>query len=349
MVIEMNSKERVYNTFRGEAVDRAPRFVWLHSVCVKRLAEHFGIPESEVDFAIGNDVLQSWLSINAQMERPAEQGEEFVDEFGITWKRDGYYNMVIKNPLADLEADEIAAYPMPDPYAESRYAVFEELKKKHGDTHFIGADVSGTLFEPAYHMRGMENLLCDMAIGGEEADILLDRLADFSQKVAVEAIKRGADWIWLGDDQGSQASMIAGPDLWRKYFKPRMANIIKAIRAERPDAIVAYHSCGAISPIIPDLYEIGINLLNPIQDSAVGMNHAQIREQFPKFVMGCGLDTQQFMPSASEDEIREAVRQKLELLGSEGYYMYMASHTIQPDVSTENILAMIETLDKHKQ
>ena len=344
----MNSRERVYKLFSGEKTDRIPRFIWLHDECKKRIADKYNIPKDEVDFFIGNDVLQSWLSINAQMERPALQGEEFIDEFGITWKRDGYYNMVIKNPLADMTAEEIANYSMPDPYNEERYKVFENLKNKYQKDYFIGADISGTIFEPAYHMRGMENLLIDMALESEEADILFDKLTDFSIKVAQEAVKRGADWIWLGDDQGTQLAMICGPELWRKYFKPRMIKIINSIRELKPDMIIAYHSCGSIEPIIPDLVEIGINLLNPIQESAADMDHANIRERFPKLVMGCGLDTQQFMPNASVEEVSDAVKEKINQLNKNGYYMYMASHTIQPDVSTEKIMAMVDVLNLKK-
>ena len=344
----MNSRERVYKLFNGEKTDRIPRFIWLHDECKRRISEKYNVSKDEVDLFIGNDVLQTWLSINAQMERPAAQGEEFVDEFGITWKRDGYYNMVIKNPLAEMDAGEIRAYHMPDPYNEERYRVFEELKTKYQSEYFIGADISGTIFEPAYHMRGMENLLIDMALESEEADILFDKLTDFSIKVAQEAVRRGADWIWLGDDQGTQISMICGPELWRKYFKPRMIKVINAIRELKNDMIIAYHSCGSIEPIIPDLVEIGIDLLNPIQESATDMNHEIIRQRFPKLVMGCGLDTQQFMPNASVEEIKNAVKDKIKLLNKNGYYMYMASHTIQPDVSTEKIIAMLEVLNSNK-
>ena len=342
----MTSKERVLAAIRRQPVDRVPRFVWLGETVTRRLAEHYGVPEEDVTLAAGNDVLQTWLSINGQMERPAVQGERFVDEWGITWERSGYYNAVVVHPLAELEATEIAAYPFPDPLAPERFARLRYLLDTYGDTHFVGADVSGTLFEPAYHLRGMDNLLADMILESEECAVLLDRLCDFSTAVAVEAAKMGAHWIWLGDDLGTQQSMIMSPELWRNTLKWRLKKVIDAVRAVQPEAIIAYHSCGAIAPVIGDLVEIGVDVLNPLQESCENIDHTAIKQQYgDRITMMCGLDTQQFMPGATPDEMAAATVAKLQELGEKGGYIFAASHTIQPDVPLENILAMLQAAD----
>ena len=337
----MNSKERVYNSILRKAVDRSPQFIWLGGTVAQMIAEKEGIAPEAVNAFIGNDIMQTWLSINGQMERPAAEGETFTDEWGIIWKRQGYYNSPVSHPLSGLNADQIARYPFPDPRKPQRFAVLDALIDTYGKTHFIGVDISGSLFEPAYHLRGMEDLLMDMIAGEPEAQILLDRIGEFTGDVAQEALKRDIDWVWLGDDVGTQQDMIMSPALWREWFKPRMAQLIQRIRGYRPDMIIAYHSCGSVWPIVGDLAEIGINVLNPIQESAVGMNQKEIKSKYGReLTLMCGVDTQQFLPHAGVQAVKDAVKEKDTALSEGGGYIKAVSHSVQPDVPMENIYAL---------
>ena len=343
----MNSKERVYASINHKNPDRIPRFIWFGKETRKSLSEVMGVTSLEIDFKAGNDILQTWLSINGQMEKDVPDHTQFVDEWGITWKREGVHNMVAVNPMADMEADEIKAYKLPDPLAPERYTELEALISEYGNEYFIGADVSGSLFEPAYHLRGMENLMIDMAMDGEEIEILLDRICEITTIIAKEAVKRGVDWIWLGDDLGSQINMLMSPDMWRKFLKPRMAKIISEIRSIKSDMIIAYHSCGSMYHVIPDLIEIGINVLNPIQESAEGMNHQKIKAAYgDKLTMMCGPDTQQFLINAAPEVVMKKTRELIETLGKNGGYIFAVSHHIQPGTPTENIFAIFEELKK---
>jgi uroporphyrinogen decarboxylase len=343
METTMNSKQRVYNSILRKPVDRSPQFIWLGGTVAPTIAEKEGIPPEEVNAFIGNDIMQTWLSINGQMERPAAEGETFVDEWGINWERQGYYNAPIIHPLSGLDEEKIPKYPLPDPRKRERFDALEALIAKYGKTHFIGADLSGSLFEPAYHLKGMEELLMDMAGGESEAEVLLDRLCEFTGDLAEEALKRDIDWVWLGDDVGTQQGMIMSPALWRQWLKPRMAKLIKRIRGCRPDAIVAYHSCGSVWPIVDDLAEIGINVLNPVQESAAGMNQGEIKAKYGHaLTLMCGVDTQQFLPSASPEAVKKAVREIDKKLSNGGGYILAVSHSVQPDVSLENIYALFE-------
>lgn len=342
----MNSKERVYAALRFQEPDRVPRFVWLGTGTVKLLTEKLGISPLELELKLGNDVLATWVSINGEMAREVPEGTEFTDEWGNTWKREGYYNMVIGHPLKGRDAEFIRNYPLPAPYSPKRYEYLEYLVKKYGSSHFIGADVSGVLFEPAYHLRDMEDLMVDMAMENEEVDILLDRLVGFCISVSVECIKKGADWIWLGDDLGSQKGMLMSPAMWRKYFKPRMKRIIDGIRSYKRDAIIAYHSCGSMYPVIGDLAEVGINVLNPIQESAEGMDQERIKKEFgDRIALMCGVDTQQFLVNATPQQVREKTREIVGKLNRSGGFIFAASHSIQPDTPEENIFALFDELD----
>ena len=342
----LTSKERVYRAIQHEQTDRPPRFIWLGEKAAQKIAEKLAIPEKDVNIHIGNDVLQTWLSINGQMERKAEPGESFTDEWGITWKREGCYNTVVINPLCNLSAAEIAAHPFPDPLAPERYTGLKRLLAEYGDSHFIGADISGTIFEPAYHLRGMETLLADMMLESGEAEVLLDRVCDFSLAVAEECARLSVDWIWLGDDIGTQKGMIMSPGLWRRAIKPRMKKVIDCIKAIQPEMCIAYHSCGTVSPVIEDLIEIGVNVLNPIQESALDMDQNVIKCLYgSRLTMMCGLDTQQFLPNAAPEEAATATRKKIDTLHKGGGYIFAASHTIQPDIPINTILSMIQEAD----
>ena len=342
----MTSKERVLASLNHQKPDRVPRYVWLGGEVRRRLREKHGLSNLELDLKIGNDILQTWVSVNGEMERDVPQGAEFVDDFGITWKRDGAYNMVVNHPMRGLGADALRAYTLPDPRDPARCENLARLVADHGRDKLIGGDVSGALFEPAYYLRGMEDFLTDLAEDGEEAGIILDKIEAFTTALSLECVARGVDWIWLGDDLGSQQGMLMGPALWRAHFKPRMKRIIGAIRAARPGMPVAYHSCGSMAPVIPDLIEVSVNVLNPLQESAAGMDHAEIKRVYgDRLTLMCGLDTQQFLPRATPDEIRRATREKVETLGKDGGYIFAVSHHIQGDTSDEQINAMLEALE----
>lgn len=342
----MNSKERVYAALNFQKPDRVPRFVWFGTGAIEMLTRKYGISPLELELKCGNDILQTWVSINGEMMRDVPDGSEFTDEWGITWKREGFYNMAAVHPLQGKDVGFIKDYRLPDPYSAKRYKYLEYLLNEYGDKYFIGADVSGSLFEPAYHLRNMEDLMVDMALGNEAVDVLLDKLVEFTTAVAIECVKKGVDWIWLGDDLGSQKSMLMSPATWRKYFKPRMKRIIDAIRAVKKDIFIAYHSCGSMYPVIGDLVEIGINVLNPIQESAEGMVQEDVKKEFgDRLALMCGVDTQQFLVDATPEMVRDKTCEIIEKLGYNGGFIFAASHHIQQDTPEENIRALFQALD----
>jgi len=342
----MISKQRVYAAISHKPCDKPPRFIWFSTPTKTMIKEQLGLSENKFLHDFGNDILSTWVSINGEMERDIEPGKTHTDDWGITWKKEGYYNMVIDHPLKGKSLEQIKNYILPDPFSESRYSELERLIQNYGDEYFIGADVSGTIFEPAYHLRHMEELMMDLVQNKNEANVLLDKITDFSVKVAIESIKRGVDWVWLGDDMGAQYGMMISPDMWRKYFKPRMKNAIDLIRDYKKDTIIAYHSCGSMYPIVGDLVELGIDVLNPIQESASNMDQKEFKAEFgDEITLMCGPDTQMFLATASEQEVYDKTCEKIVQLGKNGGYIFAVSHTLQPDVPLENICAMIKALN----
>ena len=343
----MNSKERVFCSLDFKKPDRVPRYIWFGLETRKILAKKFGIKPFDVDFKFGNDILQDWVSINGEMERDIPKNSTYIDEWGITWERKDIYNNVKVHPLKGKDIEYAKKYKFPDPKKPERFKKLEYLLKNFGSEYFIGSDTSSNFFDPACHLRGMEDLMIDMAEDNDVLKILLRELEEFCITVSMESIDRGADWVWMGDDLGSQEGMLISPDMWRRYIKPRMKKVIDILRDYKKDVIIAYHSCGSIRPIIEDLVDIGINVLNPIQESAQNMNQLEIKKEFgDKVTMMCGLDTQNFLLNASEEEIEEMVYKKIDELGYNGGFIFGVSHAIQPDIPMENILTMFKALDE---
>ncbi|OPZ83407.1 MAG: methylcobalamin:coenzyme M methyltransferase [bacterium ADurb.Bin429] len=339
----MTPKTRVYAALRRESADRAPMWMWYHPAWYDRFRAAFGWEAEEADTRLGNDIKQVHISINREMFRPLAPGARYTDAWGVMWAREGWYNQVVTNPLSEADVTALADYAFPDPEEPGRYDALARLCEVYGHDFFIGADVSGSIFEPCYHIRGMDRLLVDMLEAPEAVAPFLDHAADFTTRVCLRTLELPVDWIWLGDDVGGQEAMLLSPALWRELLKPRLAGIIAAVKAARPEIIVAYHSCGAIRPIITELIEIGVDVLNPLQPLCPAMNPLALKRDFgAKLAFMGGLDTQEFLIHATPDEVRAHAHA---LIGGMGMgYIFAASHTIQPDTPMENVLALSETI-----
>jgi uroporphyrinogen decarboxylase len=172
---------------------------------------------------------------------------------------------------------------------------------------------------------------------------MMKRSTEFSIALSEAACQRfDLDWLWLGDDAGGQQSMLMSPVLWRDMVKPLLKQ--NADVGKQHGLYVAFHSCGAIRPIIPDLIEIGVDVLNPVQCNCPGMNPLDLKKEFGRDLafMG-GVDTQGVLPHGTADEVRQATAQLLEGMTTDGGgYILAASHTVPPETPDENIFAMYD-------
>jgi uroporphyrinogen decarboxylase len=338
----MTGKARVRAALARQAVDRTPMWMWYHAEIYARLRARFGWDAEEADARLGNDIKQVHISINREMFRPLPPGEPFVDAWGVTWVKEGWYNQVCRNPLADADVSAILDYRFPDPDEPGRYDALDRLCERYGE-FYLGADVSGSIFEPCYHVRGMDRLLCDMIDAPEAVETFFDHATAFTTAVCLRALERPIDWIWLGDDVGGQEAMMLSPSLWRALLKPRLAGIITRVKAAKPGIAVAYHSCGAMLPIIPDLIEIGVDVLNPLQPLCPGMHPPDLAAHYgDRLAFMGGLDTQDFLLHVTPAEVKAHARELIAAMGPG--YIFAASHTIQPDTPLENVLALSEAI-----
>ncbi|NLF40241.1 hypothetical protein GX586_12405, partial [bacterium] len=188
---------------------------------------------------------------------------------------------------------------------------------------------------------GMEKATMDLAAAPALARAMLDAAGEFSVRLAEQACDRFAiDWLWTGDDVGGQQNLIMSPRCWRDMVKPHLARIF-AVGTSR-GLWVAYHCCGSLRPIIPDLIEIGLDVLNPIQCNCPGMDPFELKKEYGSALsfMG-GVDTQDLLPNGSADEVYRATLRLVEGMTADGGgYVLAASHAVPPETPIENIFAM---------
>ena len=342
MSAKMNGKQRVHAALRREPVDRVPVFMWFHPQTAQRLARLLEIPASRVAEAMGDDVRQTWVNNNYAMEGIVHErdGESHLDFWGVKWTKQHGFNQITGFPLIHARREEVLQYRFPTEHLSELLRLMLPVME-FGQDYFIGCDVSPCAFEMYWRLRGMENAILDIATDPELAHEMFRRCADFAIDLSQAACDQFAlDWLWTGDDVASQLSMLMSPRTWRSLIKSHLARV--AAGGKRKGLWVAYHCCGALKPIIPDLIEIGIDVLNPVQCTCPGMDPLDLKAEFGNQLcfMG-GVDTQGVLPSGTVKEVRRATARLIEGMTSNGGgYILAASHTIPPETPDDNIFAM---------
>jgi uroporphyrinogen decarboxylase len=256
-----------------------------------------------------------------------------------------------RNPLAQatsLTALRQFAFPEIDVRDQIK-PVSRRVMAFHRQGMAVGCNLphlGGELFEAAWRLRGLENFLLDLVERPDWAHFLLDRLTVMACHYAEAAARTDVDIMTLGDDIGMPGTMMISPAYWRKFFKPRMAQIIGAARAIKPDLRVIFHSDGYFTPIIPDLIEIGVNGINPLQ--ADHMDAVLIRQQYgPSLAFWGTVGSQTTFSFASPEAIDCEVKTRIEKLGPAGLVMSPAYDIDEPDIGWQNIVAFIEAVFKY--
>ncbi len=340
----MTSRERVHAALRRQPVDRVPVFMWFHPGTTARLAALLEVSPAAVERVMGNDICQTWVNNNAAMEGivHGHDGEGHTDEWGIRWERRDGFNQIVDFPLAGADRAGVPAYRFPEERIPALLARMDAVADGSPE-RFPGCDVSPCVFEMYWRLRGMEPALLDMADDQELARAMFARCADFAVALAEQSCRRyPLDWLWAGDDVASQNGLLMSPAAWRDLVRPELARVFAVGR--RHGIWNAYHCCGGLRPIIPDLVADGMDVLNPVQCNCPGMEPLELKREF-----GCtlafmgGVDTQDVLPRGSAGDVRRATRRLLDGMTADGGgYILAASHTIPPETPLENIFAMYE-------
>jgi uroporphyrinogen decarboxylase len=275
-------------------------------------------------------------SIKPLYASPARYGPTIRDEFGVIWSTSEIDRGA---PIIHcLPEPDLSNYRFPNPSDEYRFAGLADWTTANAG-HYTMLWV-GDLWERATFMRGMENILLDLSLEPRFVELLLRGLADYVLATMRILFDRFTfDGIAFGDDYGTQHGLIMSPQHWRRFVRPLVAEIYAL--AKKNGRTVFQHSCGHIVPIIGDLIDIGLDILHPIQPEA--MDVFWIKKEFGRHVTLCGgLGTQEFLPKATPEQVRQQVRHLKEQLGGDGGYILEPGITLQADIPLANLVALVE-------
>ncbi|MDD2382339.1 MAG: uroporphyrinogen decarboxylase family protein [Mariniphaga sp.] len=354
----MNSRERFIRTICRNNPDRPAVFATFTPQVAKRMSEKLGVDyEEPLDsllstrnshtqllLKLGNDAVG--IAACAPYDAPTVTDENGIitNEWGMKFINKGLYNEFIEYPLAHAEKiEDVERYLFPDPFAPGRFDEARKAVARYGKDYGIIADLETSVFETAWYLTGLEKFLMDLLVEPPYLNVLLDKILNINIETGKELIRLGADMIWCGDDFGGQNGLIMDLDTWRYYFKPRMRKMFSAFREINPDIKIAWHTCGAVRPLIPEFIELGIDFLNPIQPRAAGMEPQALMNDFGKSISFFGgICVQDLMPNGTPQQIREEIKRRTKIHGREGGYIIAPAHNFQDDTPDENILAFFE-------
>lgn len=330
----LTRKERMRRALLREPVDSLPTQTNFTPAMGRRLAEHFGIPVARLPERLGNHLLRVdvWCA-----RRTNGDGSIEYDWWGAGWdtRTEGYWHAF--SPLG--ESLDLDGYAWPDPDAPELLAKAHETIGTEGAGCFVVPNFGMCLFERAWSLRGFDALLMDMADRPEWVEELLDRIAEIQVRLARRFIAAGVDGGYFGDDYGAQRSMLFSPRMWRRLMKPRLARMFAVFTDAGLPVIL--HSDGDIKVILPDLVEIGLTALNPVQPEV--LEHAWLaREYGQKLSFYGGISTQSVMPQGDPEAVRKATLECARVLAPSGTGLVLGpSHRMQSDIPPKSVDAML--------
>lgn len=367
----MIPRERVLTALSRKQPDRVPKYagfsdpvldIFKKKTSSNSPADYFNMemryvlfrPESQPDKGKWYGSGGAWYGIAANSEKFLRYfshlpEKTIITEWGVGFKPGStpYYSKVI-HPMKNFrDSEQIDKYPFPDVLAEYRHRYLErEVDELHSKGHAVIGGGEMPIFELARDLRGFENFMIDMISNQEMATILLDKITSIRCGMARRYAESGADILSLGDDVGTQEKMLISPDTWRNWFKPRLKRVIESAKEVNPHMLVYYHSDGYIEPIIPDLIDVGITVLNPVQPES--MNPAKIKEQYGDRLAFFGtIGIQTTMPYGTPEDVKREVKTRIETVGKNGGLLIAPTHVLEPDVPWENILAFFDAVEKY--
>jgi uroporphyrinogen decarboxylase len=271
-----------------------------------------------------------------------------ISAFGVAHTYGSAEHFVRKlNPLKTAtRVEEAVDYPLPDPTDPARHAhLGPATRALQARDLAVQGELYVTIFETTWAIRGFEEMLADLVLRPDFVGALFERLTELRVIQARQLAGAGVDVLRLGDDVASQTGMLISPALWRKWLKPRMARIVDAAKEVKPDIHIFYHSDGDCRSIVPELIEIGVTVLNPVQPEC--MDPVEMKQEYGDRLAFWGtVGTQSTMPHGTPDEVRAVVRERIETVGKGGGLLISPTHTLEPDVPWENVVAFVEAVEE---
>ena len=383
----MNARERVLTALNHKEPDHVPFdmggtvVTGIQAKAYRRLRDYLGLPKKDVvivdmlqQLAQVDDDVMDLMGVDMRNVSPRSTASfkielketddgrytYFYDEYQIGWrmpKEGGMYYDMFDHPLSgEISDDDVECFQLPDPLDPSRFAGLIAAAHHVQDVEkraLVVGNISAGIFELYTWTHGYKDAYADWAGNPSLAKKLLQKFMDLQltywEKMFETMQGIEIDVVQMADDLAGQNSLLISPISYRKILKPFHKEMFDYIHA-KSHAKIFFHSCGAVRTIIPDLIEVGVDILNPVQVSATNMDSAELKREYGKDMSfwGGGVDTQNaFDERHSPDEVRTDVRRRLHDLMPDGGFVFNTVHNIQGNVPPENIMAMWETVQEY--
>lgn len=379
----MNARERVLTALNHKEPDRVPfdlgstLVTGISHKTYRRLRPLLGLDVARVvrllDIVqqiaiVDEDALQKLqVDVRGVLTRPPsdwqlelqedEHNTYLVDQWGITWrmpKQNGFYFDMARHPLPGDDPADIERYPWPNPRDPARWqGLAEEAKawREAGEYAVIlgSTGVTVGLLQTAQWLQGYEDSFANLAGNPVFMDKLLDKLTELDLafwEAFLPVVGPYLDIVLYADDFGMQDGLVMSLAMYRRYFKPRYQRIFSLVHKLAPHMRIFFHTCGSVYALIPELIEIGVDILNPVQVSAAHMDTKRLKKDFGADIVfwGGGVDTQRVLPRGTRQQVKDEIRRRIDDLAPGGGFVFNTVHNIQHDVPAENVVAMWEAL-----
>jgi uroporphyrinogen decarboxylase len=354
----MTPRENILKALRREEFESVPVDFVLCQSQIENFRKKFGHDDYETHFGLCHRSFE----MNAQrnytfgpdhFKREVLPESTVFDEYGIGHSKGSaaaFHMTRMHHPLKGAGLNEIMDYPYPTVPEGELANLSQKVKDLCSKGLASFAFMQMTVWEASWYLRSMEELMIDMMMEDEKATALLDLITNFAIAKATTYAKAGVDILSLGDDIGTQNSIMIDVNLWETWLKTRLSKVIDAARQVNPDILIFYHSCGHVTPFIDQLIEVGVDILNPIQTEC--MSFDEVHDLYSNRLSFWGtLGTQELLPFGTKEQVKDTTLSRLNKCGKKGGIVIGPTHMVEPEVPWENLTAIIEgvkTFEKNK-
>ena len=364
---EMTSRERVMTALNHQEPDRVPIDIGggtsttLIVEAYDNLKRHLGISTGEtrtlskvyrsaVMRRLGSDCYPLRGRTPANWTPPPTEAGVFIDIWGVKWRQiyyrdNAFYWEAAHAPLQEASIDDLDCYAWPDPYDPGLTAGLADAAKTLFETTNYAIEASCgfySFFETGYALRSYEQIFVDFLQNPEFIEALFEKLLEINLAGTERFLDASGQYISIfrtADDLAAQNNLLISPQMYRRFIKPFQQKYFEFVKS-KTDAKILYHTDGNITPLLDDLIEVGVDIINPVQPSALG-DLTALKQKYGTKLSFCGaIDTHRVLPHGTVEEVRAEVKQRIRELGPGGGYILSSVHSILVDVPPENVLAM---------
>ncbi len=344
----MNEKQRIKDCIHFNEVDKVPWQIDYTTEIARMLMDKLNL--QKLNYTVLGKNIYQYNSLDDYFgnhlcymrSNPVDSYQEikpdiWKDEWGVIWDR--RIDKDIGTPInIVLENMDLGKLKVPDPSDPSRYMHFKPIIKANSGRYFL-VKVSRCLFERAWSMRGMKNLMTDFIINPSFVHELFEIITEFNLNILKNLVDYPIDGVRFSDDWGGQLGLLMSPETWRTFVKPYLKRMYYQAHLQGYDVFI--HTCGNVTALLDDLIEIGVNVLNPFQPEAMDIENIISRYE-RRLAFNGGLSIQKTLPFGNTEEVKREVRDRLRLAKKYGGYIISPAHDMPPDIPFQNIHAMLE-------